>query len=693
MRLPCLLFLMYVQLAVSAPSAKSNSTDCQSCHSEQFRSWKQSDHAHSMSVANKQTVLANFNNSTAKHFSQSGHFYTEDESFYVRISDAGQETTYKVEYTFGYFPLQQYLVQVGNGRYQVLPFAWDTRSKENGGQRWYQWHTEDIPPNDRLHWLQPLQNWNGMCADCHSDGLVRHFDVSQNQFQTEFEQVNVGCLSCHDGKQKKHDDIVKTAKKGEWKRAENQRIATWHGPPRDNRYAQTCYACHALRTPLTDGFNSQDAFLDQFTPSWIAPPMYYEDGQIKEEVFVYGSFLQSKMAQMGVTCIDCHDPHSGKLIKPQNEVCLQCHAPDAYDTKLHHGHQMQSDGAMCINCHMPKSTFMGVDARGDHSFRIPRPELSISHNQPNACTTCHDDKTAEWALQQLSALHPDRKGPSGLEIAKLEVYSSMSLDSIKRVADAPAQPAIVRANAIAQLIWFDNLSSEMLKPYIESDKPLIRLAAAQAGERLSQRDKATMLPALLTDKYKSIRVAAVHSLVDVLPAKTWQEAFEKAFTEMQTGFENTSWRGEGLVNGGNAARRSKHFSEAVFRYEASMLIDPYFAPAYLNLADLYRFEGDTGKEAETLKSGILNIPSDPQLHYAYALHFVRSKRLDSALIYAQKASELSKTDPGYAYLYLLTLDALGKREIARKEIDALIERVSDNRQLKALKAKWRRQVN
>jgi hypothetical protein len=131
----------------------------------------------------------------------------------VSISYDGKSVIYPIKYTFGHFPLQQYLAETALGKLQVLPFAWDSRSKEQGGQRRYHnYSDEEIRPQDRLHWRQPLKNWNGMCADCHSDGLIRGYKSQKNSFNTQFDNINVGCVSCHGdmsnhGQQSTHNDV------------------------------------------------------------------------------------------------------------------------------------------------------------------------------------------------------------------------------------------------------------------------------------------------------------------------------------------------------------------------------------------------------------------------------------------------------------------------------------------------------
>jgi hypothetical protein len=186
---------------------------------------------------------------------------------------------------------------------------------------------------------------------------------------------------------------------------------------------EVCAACHARRQSLTSQSSAPgDRFLDNFVPALLRTGLYHADGQILDEVYVYGSFLQSRMHGAGVRCTDCHERHRLGILAEGNALCTRCHNPEGtprfptlkpgqFDSPAHHFHRDGSDGAQCANCHMPARTYMGVDPRRDHSFRVPRPDLSARLGTPNACTLCHDDKTDAWATEQVRAWYPE--GRSG----------------------------------------------------------------------------------------------------------------------------------------------------------------------------------------------------------------------------------------------------------------------------------------
>jgi tetratricopeptide (TPR) repeat protein len=684
---------------------KSNSNSnkvCTSCHQQSEHDWQQSDHAKSMAIADEQSVLADFDNVDVEHYGQKARFFIKDNRYQVTISYDDKSDTYPIKYTFGHFPLQQYLVETEQGKLQVLPFAWDSRAKEDGGQRWYHNYShEEIRPEDRLHWRQPLQNWNGMCADCHSDGLVREYDTDKNSFSSEFDNINVGCLSCH-GDMSEHVSTTKrtvgedvTSIKnptGQWLRSIGEKTAHWQGNKRDNNFMDGCFACHSLRAPLTDGIQPKVPFLDQFTPQLLASPNYHADGQIKEEVYLYGSFLQSKMYGAGVNCLDCHDKHTMKLKIEGNGLCLQCHGSEVYNVKEHHQHKDNSSGAQCVNCHMPESIYMGADDRRDHSFKIPRPDVSQVFGTPNACIKCHDDKSNQWASSNLEKWH-GKSEPLNLHKEYLMALNSgqaLTLEQHLSIIADEKLDIISRATAIQLLnitIQWSNaekLPAKVLIPYLTHNEPLLRLSAATVAMHLPSTDKIKAISPLLNDQYKAIRVAAARSLATNDIAKKDQFLFDKAFKALMQANEVNSWRGEGVANQGVLAIEMNDLIQAEKFFKKAINIEPYFELGYINLADIYRAQQKPFLVASVLSKGIKNNPKSAALHYSYGLYFVRQKKLDKGLIHFEKSMILMPNNAQYAYTYVLGLDGAGQSKQAIAKLKTLIINYQDKNQLKEL---------
>ncbi|WP_111979964.1 multiheme c-type cytochrome [Algibacillus agarilyticus] len=681
-------------------NAISNQT-CINCHQSEHKKWSLSDHAKAMDLANEQTVLGDFNNKSLMHFGHEGRFYRQDNKFFMSLIQAGKQTKYEISYVFGHAPLQQYLTKLPDGKMHVLPFVWDSRDKSEGGQRWYNLYDETILPTDRLHWLQPLQNWNGMCADCHSDGLVRNYDAELNKFDSQWDNINVGCLSCHGDMTLHAEENEKTKKAshrnnitpelkqaaGMWLRQSGEKIAQWQGEPRDNQFMDTCFACHSLRSPLVDGLKAGSHFLDLFTPQLIQPPLYHADGQIKEEVYVYGSFLQSKMHAAGVNCLDCHDKHTMKVKSQDNGLCLQCHSPEEYNAKSHHQHEIDSSGAQCVNCHMPENRYMGVDDRRDHSFKIPRPDLATEFDTPNACTQCHTEKNAVWASKNLEKWHgkPTAVNPNKLNFMRLMQGQSISLGEHIKIVDDEKLDEITRASALAMLSYHQNaLQASMLVPYVKAKDDLLRLAVSQAATVINVKARTALLKPLLSDKRRAIRTGAAYALADAQLYIADSDLFKRVFDELSTAQAVNSWRGEGRLNQGNIALQQGNVASAIETYLQAIKIDPYFDVSYINLADLYRGQNKVKAVADILTLGIKNNPLSAILNYSYGLHLIRQKQVHKSINLFKKAFELDSSNAQYLYTFTLALDNIGQTNKALQILLTHVERFKGNAQVQEM---------
>ncbi len=381
---------------------------CKECHQAEFKAWHGSDHDLAMQEANDQTVLGDFNNAKFKHDAVESTFFKRDGKFMVRTDGPdGKLTDYPITYTFGVKPLQQYLIAFPGGRYQALSIAWDSRPKVEGGQRWFHLYPkEKMDYTDQLHWTGRYQNWNMECAECHSTNLKKGYDAATDSYKTTFNEINVACESCH-GPASQHVEWAKKAQppypgddKGlavklqsdwqeAWKFPDSNALFAHRDQPANDALMNTCWACHARRSTLVEGSLPGLPLEDTHRPALLTQPTYYADGQQRDEDYTWGSFRQSKMFQNGVTCMDCHEPHSLKLRAEGNALCTRCHNAAKFDTEQHHFHKQDSLGAQCMNCHAPEQNYMVIDGRHDHSFRLPRPDLSLSLGSPNACTQCH----------------------------------------------------------------------------------------------------------------------------------------------------------------------------------------------------------------------------------------------------------------------------------------------------------------
>ncbi len=563
---------------------------CTSCHAREFESWEGSDHDLAMAHAAPETVLGDFDGVVLVHEGVESRFFREGERYRVVTEGvAGRIDTFDVKYTFGVRPLQQYLVELSNGRVQALTIAWDTERK-----RWFSLHPgERVPPGDWRHWMAGGMNWNHMCADCHSTGLKKNFDLAANAYETTWSDIDVSCESCH-GPGEAH---VEWAQRPESERNEfagNGLVAALDGSQRT--LIETCAPCHSRRRVIADGFLPGRHYLDHYIPAFIDEQLYYPDGQIKDEVFVYGSFIQSRMYREGVTCSDCHDPHSTRLKREGNDLCTQCHAAAAFDVPKHLNHPTDSPGAECVNCHMPERTYMVVDPRRDHSFKVPRPDLSIELGIPNACNTCHDDRSTEWAREHVDSWYGPSRSDSasyGKIIADARKGAPAAEEAVSSFVRSPDMPAILRATAVTLLGEYDTRKSlDAVKQALMDSEPLVRLGAVEAMESAPDRELYAAVAPLLADTIRAVRVEAARVLARVagrFPRSSdapETRAFHAALDEYRESQRLVEDQAAAHLN---LAVLDEHFGalgQAESRYRTALRLDSAFVPAHLNLTML-----------------------------------------------------------------------------------------------------------
>jgi predicted CXXCH cytochrome family protein len=650
---------------------------CTTCHADQARAWQSSHHDLALQQANADTVLGNFADAEFTRGGVTTRFFRRDGEYWIATDGVdGAIRDFRVRYTFGIEPLQQYLVELDGGRYQAVTIAWDARPEEQGGQRWFDLQPDEvIATDDALHWTKVSYNWNSSCADCHSTHLVKNLDAATGTFATTFSGDNVGCEACH-GAGSSHaaapndSHLLLGRNERAWIFSAGARIAQRVPAGIDDTENEVCAQCHSRRTQLSDAYEPGARLFDSYRPALLDVGLYDADGQIRDEVFEYGSFVQSRMHAAGVTCTDCHDPHTGSVRASDNTLCTSCHSPSAFDTPDHHRHEVGELGSQCVDCHMRERTYMVVDPRHDHSFRVPRPDLSLELGVPNACNDCHADRTAGWAAETVASWFPAGRSGTFHYGEALQAGRAWAADRgglLKRVVEDTAVPAIARATALSLLAaQLDDSDIELVGNQLRDDAPLVRRAAIEALASVPIRTRVDLVQRFLSDPAAELRMAAARVLVPARTALTEprRRDLDAALAELTAAEEFNSDRVEGLLNLGNLQIEMQRLAEAEATYTRAFERHPEFAPVYVNLAEVYRLRGREGDAEALLRRGIEIDPQDPSLRHALGLSLVRSNRLDDALTSLREASELGREDPLYAYVYGVALNSRGATDEA-----------------------------
>jgi len=656
---------------------------CTECHSKEMHEWQGSDHDLAMMLADEKSVKGNFDNATLNYNGIITTFYKKDGKYMVRTdSEDGTIKDYEISYTFGVYPLQQYMVKFPKGNVQVLDIAWDSRVKKEGGQRWYHIHADDnVTAGDPLHWTGPNLNWNYMCADCHSTNLKKNYDAETKEYHTTWDIINVSCEACH-GPASKHmkwtkNQELNVTNKG-FPLSLHHRQKVWDSNTTtlksfltDNEI-NVCAKCHSRRTQLDDNFTPGDAFHEHYLPVNLDENLYFPDGKIQDEVYEYDSFLQSKMYAKGVTCTDCHNPHTLNRRGEGDKVCSQCHKEEKYTAASHHKHKEGSTGSSCIACHMPARTYMGVDSRYDHSFRVPRPDLSVEMKEiPNACNLCHTDKEAKWAADAMKSWYG--KTPVGKQnfAHSLKALRTNSQDAPKKLYEVLLSdaPDIAKATVTEYLGNYPSKQTytttlQMLK----NSDPQIRRSALLSLESFPSNMRMKETFEMLNDPIKTVRMEATRQLAAFSLEgldKEHKMLLEKAFDAYEKILLFSAERPETQLSLASFYAQRKMPEKAEKAYVEAMRLQPKFVPAYVNYSNFLVQQGENNKAFDVLQKGLNNLPHIAILHHALGLWYVRNKETAKAIPELKKSVDLDKDDARFSYVYAVSIGEENPKEAIR----------------------------
>jgi predicted CXXCH cytochrome family protein len=673
---------------------------CIECHVDEYKQWIGSHHDLAMDVATEETVIGDFNNSTFTHQGVTSTFYKKDGKFFVRTDGPDSKLhDYEITYVFGVDPLQQYMVEFPDGRIQLPDIGWDDHPKEKGGQRWVHLHPdEEITPKHIFHWTRRFLNWNYMCAECHTTNLQKNYDLETNTFKTTWTMIDVGCQSCH-GPGSNHVEWARSVENTESQeyKFEDMGIEVNLKANDSHMQIESCARCHARRNGLRKDYKYGKPFMDSYVPQVLTDLFYYPDGQILDEVYVYGSFIQSKKYQRGVRCTDCHNPHTARLHTYGNELCTGCHSSTPsekfsnitnknYDSPDHHFHEKNSPGAQCVECHMPETKYMIVDPRRDHKFQVPRPDLSVKLNVPNSCNRCHSDQSAQWSADYINEWYPSTREKRDKETHFADIFAAAQAGKPEAeaglfniIADTE-KPAIIRATALNILSGYREKDAiNVTAVSLGDDDPLVRYEAVRGISVLIpkvmegdiQEKKYSLLVPLLNDPIRAVRTEAARALTEV-PAKQFNQIdlkdFKKALDEYKERQESIADRPESHLNMGIMYENTGENDMAEASYKTAVRIVPDFTPAMFNLANFYNRTG-RNKEAEHQLREIIKLdPENGDAYYSLGLLLSELSRLDEAVDTLGRAVGLIPDRARMRYNYSLALRHLGRNQDAISEM-------------------------
>lgn len=654
----------------AADSTFAGSTSCAQCHRSEHEAWQRSHHGWALREARKESVLGDFNNTSFTNKDVTTRFTMKDGQYFVETGGPdGKPTNYQVRYTVGIYPLQQYLVETGNGRLQALDIAWDVDRKA-----WYHLYPEEeVGAGTGLHWTGPYKNWQARCAECHQTGFKKNYDAGTQSYASQWAELTVSCESCH-GPASAHVTWARNPNRASKPRWGEGLISL--GPGRQANEVSVCGPCHSRRGPFSGDNPPVGSILgDHYALVLLSEGLYFADGQQLDEVYVLGSFLQSKMKAKGVTCSDCHEPHSARLIAEGNAICTQCHSEAGrgefptltksdYETPTHHHHKPGTEAAQCVSCHMPERTYMMIDKRRDHFFRRPDPLQAKAAGASDACTACHKDKSAEWAAVQIGEWSPnaDRAWQDRAPFIALHSGddSARTISALLDYALGLDHPDIVRATALDNLRGYaDQKLLAGLRPLFADKSDLVRAAAAHLARNIDPDSRAAILGPLLSDPVRAVRQSAANELIVNDPQTLSPEersAFEKALAEYRDAHTAMADTPESHLALAGLALSRHEWQQAETSFNEALARDSQLEPAWTTLARLRSALGDEQGAMAYLDKGLMHLPHSAALLLARAAAETRQGNSDKAIEWYGK---------------VLALDPLQRDALAGLAISAL----------------------
>jgi len=635
---------------------------CQSCHQKEHQDYLGSDHIKAMQEPTDSSVLGDFETSFEADGVKSS-FFKKDNKFYINTQGSnGLNQDFEVKYAFGYYPLQQYLIEFPDGKMQASRLSWDSKNK-----KWFnQYAGQKIHHRDWLHWTGNSQNWNTMCASCHATNLQKNYDLLTDTYQTTMSEKTVGCESCH-GAGSAHIDFVKSEDFKAGEKIEN--AALTYGKNANNKLQiNTCAPCHARKTDLNPKQVQSAELLDNLVPELISNEYYFADGQQNAEDYEYGSFAQSKMFKNNVSCSNCHNPHSGKLLKAGNALCLNCHAPE-YNTQQHHFHVVNTTGAQCINCHMMDKTYMGNDARRDHSFRIPRPDQSVVYKTPNACKNCHTNKSNEWASKAVVNWYgPKRAYHFSDDLLPGSLLNDRSEAHLVKLLSDTSQPAIARATAAYYLKDIQSYqSASSLLGSLKDLEALVRYQSLRSLENFDPTIWVQTAGLCLNDPVKVVRIAAAdlyHRLPKNQVPANFRISYEQANKENLQFLKYQADFAVGDIMIGDYHLQEGDHQNAITQYLKGLQKDSLMNYARLNLSTSYNSIGRNDLALKTLLDAKEIDPKNDRIYFNLGLLYYEMGNSVLAMQNFEAGVKIGSINPNLYYNCGLLLQQSNKMKEA-----------------------------
>ncbi|GAB5559322.1 MAG: tetratricopeptide repeat protein [Synoicihabitans sp.] len=685
---------MALKLPSSAPTQTSQS--CRACHAEIFEKWEGTDHANANQPVEIAELEAAF--AAAEEVSEGGSTFRlevrEGVPTMVNLKRDGTEVAYPVHAALGQKPSRQMLVETETGRIQPTDMAWDPAKEE-----WFNvFGDENRHPGEWGHWTGRGMNWNSMCAHCHMTGYEKNYDAETDRYSSSWVEAGISCIQCHGPVPEGHGTDTETAGL-DWIHDRQQA-------------EQTCAYCHARNEQLTAEFPPGADYHDHFRLTLpVQEGVFYPDGQMLDEDFNWTSVKLSRMHHAGVSCMDCHDPHTSETILPveNNALCMQCHtAPGrqmpltevvapVIDPTAHSRHAAGSTGNQCVSCHMPTTSYMMRSPRHDHGWFKPDPLMTKELGIPNACSSCHSDQSVDWAIKHTDDWYGEkmdsRQRARARAVASAQAGEESSVAALIKLWEDEDIPAW-RATYLQLLASHADHHPEIValaRAATQDEDPMVRGAAIQALTGIPGQED--LIRAAFDDPVRLVRLDAAWGLSGEIQNHANVAKEFLAYLDLTLDQPGGRLRkGQYLANTGRLteavdeiklATQWDRYSAGIHETHALVLQAagrmPEAANAFYRAAQLQTESGEAmfraglafaeaGKMEEATTALSTAVKRQPDHHRAwYNLGLLKNQSgdIEGALQALAKAEEAGPNTPDYPYAAATIYWQSGNREAAR----------------------------
>jgi tetratricopeptide (TPR) repeat protein len=652
----------------SVADGATPSTSCRECHPSEYVLWASSHHGLAERAVSAQWDRAAFAPERMfKAGSQTNETRLKDgECQIVTLGFKTNVEAYAVERVIGVEPVRQFLTATAGGRWQTQEVSYAPKVNQ-----WFDvYGDEDRRPGEWGHWTGRGMNWNSMCADCHNTGLRKNYDEATDSYHTTMEEMTVSCGACHVGLA----EHIAWQKDHPGGKVKDPTLSH----PTPIRALGTCGSCHARREIITGNFMPGDSLFDHYQLQIPGDGGdWYADGQVHSEDYEFASFLGSKMHERGITCLDCHNPHSAKVLLPGNDLCMRCHSGAFTNAPVinpvqHSHHLAENNGNLCIGCHMPVTVYMQRHPRHDHGFTIPDPLLTKELNIPNACNRCHADKSVEWAINSTDQWYGQKMNRPTRERARWIAAAQRGDKSGKAPLTAilfSGQESPYWRAVAANLLWQwadDGEVRATLLRTLQDNDPLVREQAIKSLESRSNDSDthvAAALQPMLNDAARSVRVAAAWVLRTSLDARSQAGKELEAMLDFNADQPVGQYR-KAMFNldRGDSAKALTHLRTAE-------TWDPFSPPIRMETADLLSQLGRTNESLHELQTLCQQNPNSANFQFKLGLALANARQFEAAV---ETLTRVVRLDAGHIQGWFnlgLALSAFGQIDDSLAALD------------------------